>query len=172
MVISSIKFAGCQENFSQASFSTDSTRRFYKMQVKRIIRTQGTAWDRTPQDQMPTRNEVYREVKQVRKTSEFGGSVSSSKNTWRRESQNYLGWKKTCKSNHEPNTVMVQQQNILGTSVARQLWEASTKAAQNQMVTLKDGFELNEHLVRPQGKGFPHKWWQQLWWPGLSGAPE
>lgn len=92
MVISPIKTAGCQKNFSQAGFSTDPTRIFYKTQVKRIIRTQGTAWDRTTQDQMPTRNEVQKEVKQARKVSKFGGSVSSNKNTWRRESQNYLGF--------------------------------------------------------------------------------
>lgn len=81
MGISPIKTIGCQKNLSQASFSTDSITRFYKIEVKRIIRTQGTAWDRTTKDQMPTRNEVQREVKQVRKVAKFGGSVSSNKDT-------------------------------------------------------------------------------------------
>lgn len=48
--ISPIKTAGGQKNFSQASLPADSTTRFYKIDVKRIIRTQGTAWDRTTPD--------------------------------------------------------------------------------------------------------------------------
>lgn len=81
MGISPIKTAGGQKNFRQASLPTDSMTRFYKIDVKRIIRTQGTASDRTTQDQMPTRNKVQREVKNIRKVSKFGGSVSRNKDT-------------------------------------------------------------------------------------------
>lgn len=79
MEISPIKTAGGQKKFNQGSFSTDSAKRFYKTDVKRIIRTQGTAW--TTQDQMPTRNGVQGEVKKARKVPKFGGSVSSIKDT-------------------------------------------------------------------------------------------
>lgn len=79
MGISPIKTTGCQKNVSQASFSTDSTKRFYKIEVKRIIRTQGTAWDGTIQDEMSTRNEVQREAKQIRKVSKFGASVTNNR---------------------------------------------------------------------------------------------
>lgn len=39
MGISPIKTAGGQKNFRQASLPTDSMTRFYKIDVKRIIRT-------------------------------------------------------------------------------------------------------------------------------------